>query len=157
VVDCYTVGNQTTSSDCTCTCSSLKIDWLIIDYLLFYVPLKNFSLRRHHCWWRDAKLRRMLGTQGNWAGRNLYRCTPAVTRVLNFSCIIWRTAPFSRLLRHTRECGRSSRVLIQSPLKTCKGMLRTYSYPDPHIFFPKTVGFLLKCTLFWNMRGWLAW
>jgi hypothetical protein len=33
------------------------IDWLI-NYLLFYVPLKNFSLiwRRHHCQWRAANL-----------------------------------------------------------------------------------------------------
>ena len=33
------------------------IDWLI-DYLRFYVPLKNISLiwRRHHCRWRAANL-----------------------------------------------------------------------------------------------------
>jgi hypothetical protein len=33
------------------------IDWLI-DYLGFYVPLKNISLiwRRHHCRWRAAKI-----------------------------------------------------------------------------------------------------
>jgi hypothetical protein len=39
--------------------------WMI-DYLLFYVPLKNFSLirRRHHCRWRAAKFRPMLGAQG---------------------------------------------------------------------------------------------
>jgi hypothetical protein len=61
------------------------IDWLI-DYLLFYVPIKNFSLiwRRHHCLWRAAKLRPMLGAQGLWAGRDLYRATPAVTRTLVF-------------------------------------------------------------------------
>jgi hypothetical protein len=37
----------------------LSGDWLI-DYLRFYVPLKNISLtciwRRHHCRWRAAKL-----------------------------------------------------------------------------------------------------
>jgi hypothetical protein len=35
----------------------------IIDYLLFYVPLKICSLiwRRHHYRWRDAKFRLMLG------------------------------------------------------------------------------------------------
>jgi hypothetical protein len=37
----------------------------LIDYLGFYVPLKNFSLiwRRHHCRWRAAKFRPMLGAQ----------------------------------------------------------------------------------------------
>jgi hypothetical protein len=78
-----------------------------IDWLLFYVPLKNISLmwRRHHCRWRAAKFRPILGAQGLWAGRDLYRATPAMTRCLGFSALIWRTAPFSRLLRHTRGCG----------------------------------------------------
>jgi hypothetical protein len=81
-------------------------DWLI-DYLQFYVPLKNFSLiwRHHHCRWRAAKFRPMLGAQGLWAGRDLYRATPAVTLDLDFSSLIRRTTPFSRLLRYTRGCG----------------------------------------------------
>jgi hypothetical protein len=89
-------------------------DWLI-DYLWFYVPLKIFShiWRCHHYQWRTAKFRSMLGAQGHSAGRDLYRATPAVTRDLGFSGLIRRTAPFSRLLRHTR------------------GMLRTYSNPYP--------------------------
>jgi hypothetical protein len=68
--------------------------WLI-DYLLFYVPLKNTSLiwRRHHCRWKAAKFRPMLGAQGLWAGRDLYLATPAVTRDLGFSSLIRRTAP----------------------------------------------------------------
>jgi hypothetical protein len=41
----------------------------------------------------------MLGAQGPWAGRDLYRTTPAVTRGLGFSGLIRRTAPFSRLLQ----------------------------------------------------------
>jgi hypothetical protein len=78
-------------------------------YLRFYVPLKNLSLlwRRHHCRWRAAKFRPMLGAQGLWAGRDLYRATPAVTRDLGFSGLIRRTAPFSRLLQHTRGYGGS--------------------------------------------------
>jgi hypothetical protein len=84
-----------------------------IDYRWFYVPLKNISLlwRRHHFWWRTAKFWPMLGAQDLWAGRDLYRVTPAVTRDLVFSCLIRRTVPFIRLLRHTR---------------------RIYSNPDPH-------------------------
>jgi hypothetical protein len=49
-------------------------------------------------------------------GRDLYRATPAVARDLGFSGLIRRTAPFSRLLRHTRGCGRSilTRILTGS-------------------------------------------
>jgi hypothetical protein len=81
------------------------IDWLI-DYLLFYAPLKNISLiwRRHHYRWRAAKFRPMLSAQGLWAVRELYRATPAVTQGLGFSGLIRRTTPFNRLLRHTRGC-----------------------------------------------------
>jgi hypothetical protein len=91
-------------------------DWLI-DYLRFYVPLKNFSLiwRRHHCRWRAAKFRPMLGAQSLWAGRDLYRATPTATRDFGFSGLIRKTAP-----------------LIQLPLTTRMGMRRTYSNPDPH-------------------------
>jgi hypothetical protein len=80
---------------------------LKIDYLLFFVLPMNLSLiwRRHHCRWRAAKFRSMLGAQGLWAGRDLNRATPAVTRGLGFSGLIQRTAPFCRLLRHTRGCG----------------------------------------------------
>jgi hypothetical protein len=83
--------------------NNFKIDWLI-DWLRFYVPLKNFSLiwRRHHSRWRAVNFRPMLGAQG----RDLYRATPAATRDLGFSFLIRRTAPISRLLRHAWGCGR---------------------------------------------------
>jgi hypothetical protein len=57
-------------------CSSVTSPY---DYLLFYIPLKNFSFigRIHH-----YQFRPMFGAQGLWAGRNLYRATPAVTRGL---------------------------------------------------------------------------
>jgi hypothetical protein len=95
-----------------------NIDYLI-DYLRFYVPLKNISLIwiRHHCRWRAAKFRPMLGAQGLWAGRDLYRATPAVTRDLGFSGLIRRTAPFNRLLRHTRVCGGSILTRILTGVK----------------------------------------
>jgi hypothetical protein len=55
--------------------------------------------------------------QGLWAGRDLDGATPAVTRDLGFSGLIRRTAPFSRLLRHTRPwgCGESllTRILTR--------------------------------------------
>jgi hypothetical protein len=81
----------------------------LIDSLLFYVPLKNFSCiwRRHHCRWGAVKFRPMLGAQGLWAGRDLNGVTPTVTWGLGSSSLIRRTAPFSRLLRHTMGCGGS--------------------------------------------------
>jgi hypothetical protein len=101
---------RTTWESCELEKISSVRKWLrLIDYLRFYVPLKNFSLiwRRHHYRWRAAKFRPMLGAQRLWAGRDLYRATPAVTWDLGFSGLIRRTAPFSRLLRHTRGCGGS--------------------------------------------------
>jgi hypothetical protein len=100
-------------------------------YVLFYVPLKNFSLlwRRHHYQWRTLTFTPMFGTHGLWAGRDLHRATPVVTLNLNFPGLIWRTlphliasydsqgdfgltlysnqdthgSPFSRLLWHARD------------------------------------------------------
>jgi hypothetical protein len=98
---------------------SLVLAARLIDYLLFYVPLKNISLiwRRHHCRWRAAKFRPMLGAHGLWAGRDLYRATPTVTR---------DTGP--RFFRsHPKDHPN------QSPLVTThEGMRRTNSNPDPH-------------------------
>jgi hypothetical protein len=98
----------------------LLISLQLIDWLLYYVPLKNFSLlwRRHHCRWRAVKFRPMLGAQGLWAGRDLYRATPTVTRDLGFSGLIRMTAPFSRLLPHTWGGGGSivTRILIATEI-----------------------------------------
>jgi hypothetical protein len=82
----------------------VEINWL---FTVFTSRSRIFHLiwRRHHCQWRAAKFRLMLGAQGLWAGRDLYRATPAVTRDLGFSGLIRRTAPFSRFLRYTRGCG----------------------------------------------------
>jgi hypothetical protein len=82
--------------------------WLINDWLFtvlrpaqeFFTHMETSPLPVKGC-----KFRRMLSTQGLWAGRDLYRATPAVTRDLGFSGLIWRTAPISRLLRHTWGCG----------------------------------------------------
>jgi hypothetical protein len=88
----------------------------LIDYLLFSVPLKNSSLiwRRHHYRWRAAKFRPMFGAQGLWAGRDLDRATPTVTRILSF------------FRSHSKDHP------IRLPLMTHKGMWRSFSSPDPH-------------------------
>jgi hypothetical protein len=97
-------SNFVPNSECVRNC----LYWLI-DYLLFYVLLKNISLiwRRHHCRWRAAKFWPMLGARGLWASMDLYRATTAVTWGLGFSGLIWRTAPFSHHLRHAWGCGGS--------------------------------------------------
>jgi hypothetical protein len=86
--------------------------WLI-DWLF---TVLHFTLwRRHQCQWRAAKLRPMLGL---WAGKDLCRATSAVTRDIGFSGLIWRTAPLSRLLRHTREYGGSILTWILTGCET---------------------------------------
>jgi hypothetical protein len=82
----------------------------LIDYVLFYVPLKSFSLiimEMSPLQWNAAKFKSMLSAQGFWAGRDLYRAKPTVTRDLRFSGLIRRTVPFNHLLRHARGCGGS--------------------------------------------------
>jgi hypothetical protein len=98
--------------------------------ILFYFPLKNISLiwRHHHCRWRAAKFRPMLGSKGLWVGRDLYRATPAVTRGLGFSGLIRRTAPFSRLLRHTRGCGGCILTWILTGQKGCWNACAMYMW-----------------------------
>jgi hypothetical protein len=93
------VGNEQASYLLREICLSDLIEnetffWLI-GYLQFYVPLKNISLiwRRHHCRWRTAKFKPILGARSPWAGRGLYRATPAATRDLGFPGLIRRTAP----------------------------------------------------------------
>jgi hypothetical protein len=127
--------------------------------------------RIFHVLWRRRFYRPVKGCK-IWAyalrsgplSRDLYRASSAVTRGLGFSGLIRRTAPFSRLLRHTRGCWGSiltrillgslsvayydtqgvledlflpgsSRVPYQSPITTHKGFWRTYSYPDPDGLF----------------------
>jgi hypothetical protein len=45
----------------------------------------------HHCRWQGCKFRPMLGAQGLWAGRDLYRATPTVTRDLGLYGLIRKT------------------------------------------------------------------
>jgi hypothetical protein len=79
--------------------STNMIDWLI-DWLILW--------RHHHCRWRAAKFRSMLGTQGLWTRKYFYRATPAVTRDLGFSDFIRRTDPTDppsvAFLRHAWGC-----------------------------------------------------
>jgi hypothetical protein len=91
---------------------SKKLSWVIshwyqglIDYLLFYVPLKNISLtwRRHYYRWRAAKFRPYAWRSGllSWEGSLLCRtCCDTGPRFF---------------LSHLKDCP------IQLPLTTHKG------------------------------------
>jgi hypothetical protein len=108
------VSNMTVKTDfnvLSCDMTGGLIDWLftVLRPIPEYFTYVETSAYRR----RAAKFRPMLGTQGLWAGRDLYRATPAVTRGLGFSGLIRRTAIINRLLRHTRWCGRS--ILTQIP------------------------------------------
>jgi hypothetical protein len=91
----------------------------------------------------------MLGAQGLWTGRDLYRATPVVTRGLGFSGVIRRTAPFSRLLRHTRECGESVLTwILTGPISVasydtqrgCGGLILTQILTDGDLRNDRTIG-----------------
>jgi hypothetical protein len=84
-----------------------KIDWLI-DWLFTVLRLaQEYFTYMETSSLRAAKFRSMLGAQGLWAGRGLYRATSAATQGLCFSGLLRRTAPFSCLLRRATGCGKS--------------------------------------------------
>jgi hypothetical protein len=78
-----------------------------------------------------AKFWPMLGAQGLWAGKDIYRATPVVTRGLSFSGLIRKTAPFSRLLKHTRGCGGSILTRILTGL-----LISLHAFQTKHEFLP---------------------
>lgn len=67
-----------------------------IVYLLLSVLLEHFIWTRHHCQWKAASLRLLLGTDGIGAGRVPYCKTPAVTQDLDFlSHLVWHILTWS--------------------------------------------------------------
>ena len=77
----------------------------LIDCTLFNILFENISVKkvRHHCQWRAAKVRFMLGAYSLLTGKHLYRAAPAMTRGLCFHSSIRRTTPFHHLLRQGRD------------------------------------------------------
>jgi hypothetical protein len=75
----------------------------LIDYLVFYVLIEHFALlwRHHYYLWRAAKFRPMLGAQGLWSGGIF-----VVPHLFWHGALVFpvSSAPFNRLLRHTRGC-----------------------------------------------------
>jgi hypothetical protein len=65
----------------------------IFFFVLFIAAWAIFQLSGgcHHCRWLGCKFRPMLGAQGLWAGRDLYRATPTATRDLGLHGLIRKT------------------------------------------------------------------
>jgi hypothetical protein len=91
----------------------------------------------------------MLGAQGLWAERDLYRATPTVTRGLGFSGLIRRTAPFSRLLRNTRGCGGS--ILIRILMRVLVKWDRSYVFKNKRISNRTPYGIAAQLKYTWSM------
>jgi hypothetical protein len=85
----------------------------MIDYLRFYIPVKNFSLiwRCHHYWWKAVKFRPMLHSGPNWTFSSCHTCCDMGPRFFR---------------SHLKDCP------IQPPFMTHKGMWSIYSNSDPH-------------------------
>jgi hypothetical protein len=79
------------------------IDW-VIDCLLFYVPLKNFSLmwRRHHCQWRAIKISLCFEQGGIFIVSHLLWHRTSVFPVSSEGPL--QSLAISRLLRHAWGC-----------------------------------------------------
>jgi hypothetical protein len=106
---------------CVSSCWTVRNGSVLLQVDLLFTVLRParesciHDLRRHyHCLSSATKFRPVMGAQGLWTRRGLYRVTPACDTV-------------SRFFR-----SRSKARPIQSPLKTRKEMLRTYSILDPH-------------------------
>jgi hypothetical protein len=113
------------------------IDWLFIDLCPVQEYFTYMPRRHHYCEGLQNLGLCSCSAQGLWAERDLYRATLAVTRDVGFSGLIRRTAPFSRLLRHTRGCGESILTwILTGPLSvafydTQEDVEDLFSYPDP--------------------------
>jgi hypothetical protein len=61
-----------------------------VDCVLFYFLLKYLSLtwRCHHCQYRAAKFRHVLGSYALWIKNNLYGATTAVKQDLRFCSLV---------------------------------------------------------------------
>jgi hypothetical protein len=64
---------------------------LILNSLIAAWAIFQLSGGCHHYRWLGSKFRPMLGAQGLWAGRDLYRATPTATRDLGLYGLIRKT------------------------------------------------------------------
>jgi hypothetical protein len=68
----------------------------VLCFCLFIAARLIFQLSGgcHHYRWQGCKFWPMLGTQGLWAGRDLYRATPTATRDLGLYSLIRKAGTY---------------------------------------------------------------
>jgi hypothetical protein len=95
-VDFYEIcQNRYSESEIGIPCTEPSAKYHGVRY--FGISLHLYIIAREAL--KGCKIYRpMLGAQGLWAWRDLYRPTPIVTQDLGFSSLIRRIAPFSCLL-----------------------------------------------------------
>jgi hypothetical protein len=73
--------------------ANIRASWYTSFVCFVYSRLSNFSAIRRlsPLPWLGCKFRPMLGAQGLWAGRDLYRATPTATRDLGLYGLIRKT------------------------------------------------------------------
>jgi hypothetical protein len=83
-----------------------KLKNRLIDYLLFYVPLKNFfnDMKTSPLPVKGCKILPHVRLLGPLSREGSLSCTHTVIRDLGFSGLTRRTAPFSRILRRAWRC-----------------------------------------------------
>jgi hypothetical protein len=107
----------------------------ICSYLLYYVSVKNFSLvwRRHHCSWRAAEFTPMFSAQGLWAGRMFFTVPHLLWHGALVFLVLFESLPNSVIQRDVEDILSILTRIPQSSRVTRKGILGTYSSPNPHM------------------------
>ena len=101
--------------------------------LFVYSHTSNFQLSCgcHHCWWQGCKFWPMLGTQGLWAGWDLYCATPTATRNLG---LIRKTGTHSGI--RTPDARIKALILYLITIWNCMYMhIYTFYYTIRHCHF----------------------
>ena len=125
-----------------------RLMYVFID--LLHNDTDNYFVSRSrmfHSYWHVTILlaKEMIGAYCVWAGRDLYRARPAVTRDLIVYGLVWRTAPFSRFLRQVRDYKPDPHWPINVGRKT------TCSYGS--LTWPPPLD--MKYIIFWVVFFWL--
>jgi hypothetical protein len=124
---------------CMQVCALLLIPKDLLFVCLFIIAWAIFQLSGgcHHYRWQGCKFRHMLGAQGLWAGRDLYRATPTATRDLGFYGLIRKTGT------HVPQWDSNPRLkdhqifepdaLTTAPRGRLQKDLRVFSYASLHL------------------------
>jgi hypothetical protein len=104
---------------------SRLIDWLftILRSAQFFTYMETSPLPVKGC-----KIWPMLGAQGLWAGRDLYRVTPTVTRYLSFSGLLPLHSVASYDTHVDAEDPRGAKNFLSKIIQECKSLKINYEF-----------------------------